>query len=51
MDWRTASSNSMGPGMSRVECGAWEDILAVVSDFCCVVVVVVVVEKEWVKGL
>jgi hypothetical protein len=26
MDWRTASSSSIGPGMSRVGCSAWEDM-------------------------
>jgi hypothetical protein len=28
MDWRTASSNSIGPGMSRVGWDGWLDILA-----------------------
>lgn len=27
MDWRTASSNSIGPGMSRAGWGGWEDIV------------------------
>lgn len=27
MDWRTASSNSMGPGISKVGCSGWVDIL------------------------
>lgn len=32
MACRTASSNSMGPGMSRAGCGAWLDMAAVVDD-------------------
>lgn len=27
MDWRTASSNSMGPGMRSVACSGWEDMV------------------------
>lgn len=27
MDWRTSSSNSMGPGMRRVGCSGCEDML------------------------
>ena len=27
MDWSTASSNSMGPGMSRVACSGWDDMV------------------------
>lgn len=27
MDWRTASSNSMGPGIRRAGWGAWLDIV------------------------
>ena len=27
MDCRTASSNSMGPGMSKAGCSGWDDIL------------------------
>ncbi len=27
MDWRTASSNSMGPGMSSVGCSGWVDMV------------------------
>lgn len=29
MEWRTASSNSIGPGMSNVGCSGWFDILGV----------------------
>lgn len=31
MDWSTASSNSMGPGMSKVGCSGWEDMLLLVD--------------------
>jgi hypothetical protein len=27
IDWRTASSNSIGPGISKVGCSGWLDIL------------------------
>lgn len=35
MDWRTASSNSMGPGIRREGWAGWDDILGDVLDAIC----------------